>query len=334
MFRYFGSKASTASVVADIALDGLKSATAADAFGGLGNIGAEFRKRGCKVTTCDLLSFPNAFQHVRVSCSRIPDFIFVKKHLGIKKKLDLVSYLNSQTSHDGWFLNEYAKTRGFFTMENGARIGGVWNKIREWKNLGLLNTDEEKFITASLLNSMDAVANTAGTYYAFLKDWDRKALKTFKFEWFDGIVKGPKGIAVKSDALSYLSGKSFEVLYLDPPYNSRDYSRYYHLPETLAKFSEIPIDPTSKSGQPSERPMEGAQIRDAMKLPYLLDLVEKVKWKRLVVQYAAGAHLSLDNLEEALSKAGTITTHKIPALGYQSINGSRQQMHHVFVIDN
>ncbi|CAH0195065.1 DNA adenine methylase [Pseudomonas carnis] len=333
MFRYFGSKASTAPVVADIALDGYKNATVADAFGGLGNIGAEFKKRGCLVTACDLLHFPNAFQHVRLVCDGLPNFSRVRKLLSVSSQEGLLIHLNSLCSDESWFVKEYAEVRGFFTAENAAKISAVWLEIKSWKTLELIDVDEEKFLIASLLNSMDAVANTAGTYYAYLKKWDRKALKTFSFEWYLGFVEGPRGVAIRGDALNYLSDKKFEVLYLDPPYNGRDYSRYYHLPETLAKFEEVSVDSNSKCGQPVVRSTMGSQIRNAMRLPYLLDLINSVSWERLVVQYADGAHICLNELERALVTQGTLKVHEIPALGYQSTNGTRQQMHHVFIIN-
>jgi len=333
MFRYFGSKASTASVVADIALDGYGGVSVADAFGGLGNIGAEFKLRGCSVTACDLLYFPNAFQYVRLVCGSMPRFERVLKYLQVEAENGLQDYLNCKVAPDSWFVSEYAKKRSFFTISNAEKIGGVWQEIALWKKLGLIDINEERFLTASLLNSMDAVANTAGTYYAYLKGWDRKSLKNFQFCWYSGFVDGPEGTAVRSDALDYLAGKNFDVLYLDPPYNGRDYSRYYHLPETLAKYKEVPIDAESKCGQPVARSVAGSQIRSAMKLQYLMELVKSVSWQRLVVQYADGAHTSLGLLEESLSNHGRLTTHKIPALGYQSSNGTRQQTHHVFIVD-
>ncbi|SME95209.1 MULTISPECIES: DNA adenine methylase [unclassified Pseudomonas] len=333
MFRYFGSKASTASLVADLALDGMGLATAADAFGGLGNIGAEFKKRGCAVTTCDVLSFPNAFQHVRISCMSEPDFSYLKRKLGVSHNNELLMQLNNTVSTSPWFVREYSSKRAFFTAGNAAKIGGAWRQIGIWKKMQWINLNEEKYLVASLLNSMDSVANTAGTYYAYLKEWDRKSLRNFSFQWFDGVTDGIPGTAVQADALSYLSGKSFDVLYLDPPYNNRDYSRYYHLPETLAKLKPVKIDGASKSGLPLVRPSEGKEIRDAMKLPYLLELINSVCWSRLVLQYADGAYISICDLEKALSQLGSLRIHQVSALGYQSTNGTRQQVHHVFVID-
>jgi len=333
MFRYFGSKASTASIVADTTLAGYEGASIADAFGGLGNIGAEFKLRGCSVTACDLLRFPNAFQHVRLVCKTMPSFRKVKSYLGISSSEGLRLYLNSKCEPDSWFVHEYSVSRKFFTASNAVSVAGAWYEITSWIKLGLIDDNEIKFLTASLLNSMDAVANTAGTYYAYLKKWDRKAIKEFNFSWYNGLVAGPKGTALNGDALESLTGRSFDVLYLDPPYNSRDYSRYYHLPETLARYAEVQIDKNSMSGQPVERSAAGGKVREAMKLPYLSRLICEVGWKRLVVQYAEGAYISIENLAKELSCHGTMKVHEVSALGYQSRNGARKQTHHVFIID-
>lgn len=334
MFRYFGSKASTANIVADLALAGISgSKTVADPFGGLGNIGAEFKKRGHAVTTCDLLSFPHAFQYVRIECQKRPSFTKLKAAIGAISEAQLIDILNTPDQVSDWFVKEYSFERRFFTEANARRIGSAWSKIRQWSEYNLISDSERKFLIASLLNSLDAVANTAGTYYAYLKSWGRKPLKAFEFRWLE-ITPGPiAGSTLQGDAVDCLKGMEFEILYLDPPYNDRDYSRYYHLPETLAHLRDVAIDSTSKAGLPLSRPTAGSFIRSAMRLPYIAELIESVKWKRLIVQYAEGAYIPLDDLQTLLCRYGVVETTKIQALGYQSKNGSRQQAHHVFVVN-
>ena len=333
MFRYFGSKASTAPLVADIAWNGFNPVTVADAFGGLGNMGAEFKRRGCKVTTCDLLSFPNSFQHARIVCQRTPSFSKVCTELGVEGFSQLIEVLNIADRPSRWFIREYSEIRQFFTTENAKRIGAAWAEIIRWNQRGWLSDSERKYAIASLLNSADACANTAGTYYAYLKDWHRKALKQFSMRWLPiepGLVAG---IALQGDALQCLINKSFDLLYLDPPYNARDYSRYYHLPETLAKLRAVRIDAESKAGQPVQRSTHGTTIREAMRPPYLIKLIGAVHWKRLVVQYAEGAHIPMKQLSSVLDEFGDVTTYEIPAIGYRTTKGTRQQKHHVFIVD-
>ena len=71
MFRYFGTKASTLGYVSDIVNGLIPSGSIADAFGGLGTIGAELKYNGYQVTTCDVLTFPHLFQVARIEC---PEF--------------------------------------------------------------------------------------------------------------------------------------------------------------------------------------------------------------------------------------------------------------------
>ncbi len=333
MFRYFGSKASTASLVADIAWEGFNPVTVADAFGGLGNMGAEFKRRGCKVTTCDLLSFSNTFQHARIVCLRIPSFSKVCTGLGVEGVSQLIEVLNAAHQPSRWFIREYSETRQFFTPENARRIGAAWIEIVRWNQRGWLSDSERKYVIASLLNSADACANTAGTYYAYLKSWHRKALKQFSMQWLPIEPGQMAGVALHGDALKCLANKTFDLLYLDPPYNSRDYSRYYHLPETLAMLRIVRIDTNSKAGQPVRRSTHGTTIREAMRSPYLIKLIEAVQWRRLVVQYAEGAHIPMKEFHSLLGEFGSVATYEIPATGYRTTKGTREQKHHVFIVD-
>lgn len=295
-------------------------------------MGAEFRRRGYQVTTCDLLTLPNAFQHTRITCQRVPSFRRAKRELSLDSSQDVLAALRDRSSPSKWFVREYAEERMFFTPENAKGIASTWSTICRWNRLGWLTDNERKFLIASFLNCLDACANTAGTYYAYLKNWDRKALRPFCMNWFP-TERGPSGVALQGDALENLSGKSFDVLYLDPPYNRRDYSRYYHLPETLAKLTAVRIDKYSQCGQPMKRATEGTSVRQAMTLPYLLNLINSVKWKRLVVQYADGAFIPTRELTQSLSRLGSLKIHKVPALGYRTTSGARNQIHHVVVVN-
>lgn len=291
------------------------------------------KRRGCKVTACDVLSFPNAFQHVRVVCQRRPGFAAVKRHLGVESNEAIAEALNHSERRSQWFEREYSEKRMFFTRENAKKIGAAWSLIGQWQKGGLLSDSERKYFIASLLNSLDCRANTAGTYYAYLKKYHRKALKPFRFEWMD-ITRGKyAGVALQGDAFECLMGKTFDLLYLDPPYNERDYSRYYHLPESLYGLKHTSIDPSSRAGQPVRRSQTGVAIRQSMGLPYIRKLVETVNWKRLVVQYAEGAHIQIPEISRALSEYGDLKAHCVDALCYTSTQNGRKQLHHVFIVD-
>lgn len=334
MFRYFGSKASTSSKIADLVAELAPGGTVADAFGGLGTIGATLRYRGHKVTTCDVLTFPHYFQISRIECKRIPKFEKLLQYLKIPNAGEVVVVLNKTNAPASWFVTEYSKNRQFFTYANAIKIAGAWHKIVQWNNAGLLDRREKAFLVASLLNSMDVVANTAGTYYAYLKEFHRKALRPFVFTWVSTKSGRFVGDAILGDALKVLAGKSYDVLYLDPPYNERNYAGYYHLPESLSLLRRPEIKKSSVSGVPI-LPHSGAEnIKDGMTLKYLEKLISEVAWKYLIFHYCGDGLISLEKLNSTLNKFGSVEALQFSALGYTTKKNTRSITHYVFVVKN
>lgn len=334
MFRYFGSKHSSAVQVAQLATRGFSGATAADAFGGLGTIGAVLKGNGFKVTTCDVLKLPNAFQHARIVCQVRPRFSRLSKAMGFRAEGHILEYLNTRKAERSWLVSEFSTQRQFFTKDNAVRIAGAWNAIKRWDEGDLLTESERKYLLASFLNSMDPCANTAGTYYAYLKHWHRKALRPFQMKWIPVQMGTAGGRAFVGDALSCLKGKSFDLLYLDPPYNRRDYSRYYHLPESLASLQRPRTNPESASGVPLQMLDASPLIRKSAEASYLQDLISSVRWKRLVVQYCEGSLIPMEELRAMCRRAGKLQEHILPSLGYTTTSNARKHSHHVFLVDS
>lgn len=332
MFRYFGTKASASGYVADIVNQLTKSGTVADAFGGLGTIGAELKYNGHHVTTCDVLTFPHLFQVARIECNEIPCFKELKLHESFENTESILNHLNKQTDPNSWIVIEYAIKRKFFTEQNAVKLAGIWNTIAKWDKLGLLTYRERAFLIASLLNSMDKVANTAGTYYAYLKSFNRKAKHSLKFEWIEVRHGAYIGKALLGDSFTQLEGRSFDVLYLDPPYNRRNYASYYHLPETLAGLKIKKIKPLSLSGVPEESHSSAHNIREAMSMTYITKIIESVTWNHLIFHYCDNSLIPLELIRSSLETYGTLNEHIIPALGYTTKKSQRRTTHNVFVV--
>lgn len=334
MFRYIGSKAATANSVRDIVagLEGVDSV--ADAYGGIGTIGSVMKSVGYQVHSCDALTFPHAFQVARIECNARPRFQRICREVGVAGAGELAELLSSTRSLDSWFVREYARRRGFFTLENASAIAGAWALIREWDAAGLLSRLEKAYLIASFLNSMDAVANTAGTYYAFLKETHRKAKRPFCFSWLPVTKGNPGCTAFLGDALEMLRGNRYGLLYLDPPYNKRNYANYYHLPETLAHLAELELSDSSQSGVPRQQHFGADSVRHGTDLDYIETLIENVSWRHLIVHYCDDAHIPLKTLRRSLRRYGQLREHKISALGYTTSNTARKAVHNVFVVSH
>jgi adenine-specific DNA-methyltransferase len=127
--------------------------------------------------------------------------------------------------------------RMYYTANNAQRIDSIRERLHSWRTAGLLTDTEYFVLLACLLEAADAVANTAGVYAAFIKSWQSNALRPIRLPYPELVTNSNLSCtAIQGDAIDAINGVgSLDVLYLDPPYNTRQYGSYYHLPELIAK---------------------------------------------------------------------------------------------------
>ena len=114
--------------------------------------------------------------------------------------------------------------RQYFSDENTCKIDAIRKEIEILK----FGSNEYFAMIASLLESSDSVANTGSVYGAFLKH-----LKNFNLTLAKFIPSFHQNEIYQMDA-SELIGKIYgDILYLDPPYNHREYRANYHLLNTI-----------------------------------------------------------------------------------------------------
>jgi adenine-specific DNA-methyltransferase len=141
--------------------------------------------------------------------------------------------------------------RMYFTLDAARRIDAIRVQLHEWRASAAISDDEFYILLAALIEAADSVANTAGIYAAYIKSWQSNALREVRLR--------PPAIAARPgpndhpharceahqgdvSALAPTLGH-FDLLYLDPPYNTRQYSAYYHIPELIARgwFDGLPV---------------------------------------------------------------------------------------------
>jgi adenine-specific DNA-methyltransferase len=77
---------------------------------------------------------------------------------------------------------------------------------------------------ASLLESIDKVANTASVYGAFLKQFKKSAQNLMILKPADFYLNDNEHKVFNEDINKLILESSHDVVYLDPPYNHRQYS--------------------------------------------------------------------------------------------------------------
>lgn len=327
--RYFGSKASIVSIVQNI-INGLAPGKRfCDPFGGMAIVGQSCKRNGYSVTTGDRLRFAHMMQISRVQLDHVPRFRgILGNHRSpgpaIEKKVQ------SAPRREGWFYREYAEERQFFTRENGAKIDGAWTLISEWVRDDQLDFDEQALLLASLVNSMDRVANTAGTYYSHLKLWRRRSQNPFIFTLIPPTGGTKPCRALHGDARDTVTTDAWDLLYLDPPYNTRPYDQYYHLPETLSGFQEQVV--SGKGGLHKQVAGRNDFNRPAKCIAALESLLDAADFRTAIFHYSDGGLIPATKIREILRGYGHVSEHAVQASGYTSKKQKRHSEHRIYKV--
>ena len=205
-----------------------------DIFAGTGIIGRSVKKDVKKVIANDMEYYAYVLNRN-----------YIGNHKNLKEKLEVIEYLNNLPLRDNGFIyNNYCSpaNRLYFSDENGKKIDTIRREIEKFKN----NEDLYYFLLASLIESADKVANTASVYGAFLKKLKKSAQKELILKPAIYEENENEHLVFQDDANKLIEKISGDILYLDPPYNSRQYGANYHLLNTIAEYKEF--EPRGKTG--------------------------------------------------------------------------------------
>jgi len=179
---------------------------------------------------------------------------------------------------------------------------------------------------------MDRVANTAGTYYAHLKRWYRKARKPFRFELIPP-TRGPENCrAYLCDAKNLVTLRNFDILYLDPPYNERCYAGYYHLPETIA-LGQTPRA-HGKAGVPRRQRPRSAFNSPSQALDALEELLDRASFRLLVLHYSDDGLMPRPKLRRLLRDYGAVEEMTVGANGYTTKHTTRSIRQRLYLFNH
>lgn len=157
---------------------------------------------------------------------------------------ELINELNGIEGVEGFIYNNYCYEgtrnqqfqRMYFTEYNAKKCDAIRIAIENKHTEKTVSDGEYFFLLGSLINSIDKYANTASVYGAYLKNFKGSALKKMVLEPLPVIHSQTECKVYNRDINELIKHVSGDVLYLDPPYNSRQYCTNYHLLETIARY--------------------------------------------------------------------------------------------------
>lgn len=196
----------------------------------------------------------------------------------------------------------------FFSENDALMIGFIRDYLEECEGL---NEKERNILLASLLYSADKAANTVGHYDAYIKG--KEIPDIFSFDLISPYRYDNKKIHIsRKDANQLAKEICCDIVYVDPPYNSRQYSRFYHVLENIATWRKPVL--FGEARKPAAENMSEYCRNAAAKV--FEDLIMSLKCKYIVVSYnntynskssSSKNKIALEDIKKILEKKGSVT---------------------------
>lgn len=257
--------------------------TFADLFAGTGSVASLFQDK-----------------HLIVNDILFSNYVCHQTWFGTEKysKDKIINYINkyNQTlvQTDNYVSKNFADT--YFSKKNCKKIGYIREDIDNNLKNGKLNFREQCILITSLLYAMDKIANTCGHYDAYRKNGE--LTKNLELQMPKIEKSNIKNEIYNEDINNLVKVISADIVYLDPPYNSRQYCDAYHLLENIARWEKPKVIGVAKK-----------MDRTALKSDYCTisatkafeDLIKNIKAKYIVLSYNNMANKGNDRSNAKLS---------------------------------
>jgi len=293
-----------------------------DIFTGTTSVAQYYKKKGYKIIANDFMTYSYVFQQAYIKNNQFPKFnkLLQSKYFTIipsslNNKYEplriVIDYLNKLSSKKGFIFKHYAPAgefgRQFFSNENAIRIDAAREQLDEWQKEGLLNENEFYVLLASLIDAADFVANISGTYGAYLKIWRSIALKPFTMLIPNLIESNLDHQVYQEDSNKIIGDLEGDILYIDPPYNTRQYASNFHILETLACWNKPQV--YGKTGLRPYESQKSAYSQRTKCKDVFTDLINKAKADYILMSYNNEGIIPHEFILDTLSKKGNVRVY-------------------------
>lgn len=301
--------------------------TFCDIFSGTATVARHF-KQWYEVTSNDLLFFSYVLQRATVENDSIPTFDGLKK-IGVENPVKYLNELSMEKMETlpqerRFFQNTYAPKGGrmYINDENALRIDYARNIVDDWHSSELISDNEYYYLVACIVEGIPFVSNISGTYGAFHKEWERRSFKVFELFDLPVTTNGKNNSCYNEDGVELLKRISGDVLYIDPPYNGRQYLPNYHVLETAAKY-----DFPKVKGVTAQREYEDNKSDFCLKTKVVAafdELIKNAQYQHIILSYSTDGLMDLSDIEGVMKKYGKPETFEVNRILYRRFKSRSQ----------
>jgi len=305
--KYLGSKYRLLGFLADTILSRVPEIDVfVDLFAGTGVVGNYFRAHASTVIANDLLFSNYVVNRAYLTSSRAT--------VDLDRVAAMIEELNRCTPVQGYVYVGYGGT--YFTKHNAARIDAIREAVESIYAEQRCSEQEHFVLLTSLLLAVDKAANTVGQYDAFLKHIDNR--EQADGHLIDSNVHKPLRLRVpeieligndgnevyNQDANHLIRHLEADVLYLDPPYNTRQYVDCYHVLENILRWDKPPLHGKTKKFQRDHLKSRYSRKSEAVRA--LEELIETARAKHIFLSYNSEGIIPENMIREIFSRRGRL----------------------------
>ena len=292
----------------------IKDKTFLDLFAGTGIVGFNMMEYFKKCDANDLEFYSYIINYALLKCSYSES---LQKIIEECNELSLIEGL----IYKNFSPNENCQ-RMFFTNKNAQKADAIRQHIEIKYNNKNINLSEYYFLLASLLVSIDKVANTTCVYGAYLKEYKKSALKDILLQPVHTRISNINMIPnifyninennvynTYAENFSESDASYYDVIYIDPPYNQRQYSANYSPLNYIAHYDKS-IVLKGKTGLIHNYNKSNFCKKTEVKNAFV-NLIDGLKCNYLFISYNNEGLLQRDEFEKILLKKGSVKLYKI-----------------------
>ncbi len=223
--RYLGNKYRLLSFIQKVVEDECENVnTVVDIFAGTGVVASGFQEK--QLITNDILYSNYISNYAWFSAESY------NKDL-LENMID--AYNDRKEKEENYMTQNFANT--YFSLEDCAKIGFIREDIEKKYGQGRINFRERAILITSLLYAMDKIAKTCGHYDAFRQGVEFDVHLELHLPDVSE-VNHPNNQCFNVDSNDLARDIAADLVYIDPPYNSRQYCDAYHLLENVARWEK------------------------------------------------------------------------------------------------
>ncbi len=345
--RYLGSKNKILPLIMQV-IDGLdkEDMKVIDVFTGTTRVAQALKQKGYDVTTSDLSWASEVYSEA-----------FICNNGDVSHLQQYLDQLNLVPPKADWLTNHYCDVAAQADSSVNIKVwhpknGAKADAIREEIELMEIEPWEKSYLIACLIFALDKLDNTVGLQQAYLKGW--KSDRVHKDLVLTALpsIEGMEGQHLCGDALK-LAYAPASVAYLDPPYTAADYSTYYHIWDSIARWDKPQVSLKTnrridrvkqKTNEHWDKSMKSPWYSKKTALEATKQLIDRLPVRYCVFSYSDEGLIKKDDMENICKQYEDYKFHqkehdrhvmsRIGAGGDQAENAKKKKnIEYVIVID-